>query len=152
MSKKKLIIIAICILVLLAGVGIAAMLLIGKDNEPGSMGWKQQQYGATCERGVTEGLYTNTTEYGICTRDLGYDIKGIEPEQSEQDTSETPTNTTPFTDSDEQTQEGKRMACVSLRATALEDLIETNKQNGVSEADTRITYSSGIAQCDDLGY
>lgn len=153
-AKKKIIIGAICAIVLLAGGAAAALLLVnGKGNaQPGSIEWKKQQYGAICERGVTDGLETNTTEYGICTRDLGYKIKAIEPAKTtEQETAESTPSTTP-TVSDEQLQESKRIGCVSLRATKLEDLIESNKQNGISESDTRITYNSGIAQCDQMGY
>lgn len=157
MSKKKKVIIGvICAIVLIAS-GIAATLFFTKggtlgNTQPGSTEWKKQQYGAICERGVTEGLETNTTEYAICTRDLGYKIKAIEPAKTtEQDTSENTSSTSP-TVSDEQTKEAQRAGCVSLRATKLEDLIESNKQRGISESDTRITYNSGIAQCDQWGY
>lgn len=152
-AKKKIIIGAICVIVLLVGGAAAALLLVnGKGNaQPGSIEWKKQQYGAICEHGVTEGLDTNTTEYGICTRDLGYKIKAIEPAKTTEQETPSTSSTTP-TVSDEQLQESKRIGCVSLRAAKLEDLIESNKQNGISESDTRITYNSGIAQCDQMGY
>ncbi len=154
MSKKKKVIIGvICAIVLLAG-GITTALILTGDSlgnaQPGSIDWKKQQYGAICERGVTEGLETNTTEYGICTRDLGYKIKAIESTPSQQETSENGSSTAP-TVSDDQTQEAKRAGCISLRATKLEDLIESNKQNGISESDTRVSYQSGIAQCNAAG-
>jgi hypothetical protein len=154
MSKKKKIIIgAICAIVLLVGAVAAALLMKGKNAQFGSIEWKKRQYGAICERGVTEGLETDTTEYAICTRDLGYKIKAIEPQQSQQENSQNGTNTTATPSvSDAQTQDGKRAACASLRATNLDDLIATNKRQGISEADTRTTYNSGIAQCDNLGY
>lgn len=123
------------------------------NTEPGSVEWKKQQYGAICERGMTEGLETNTTEYSICTRDLGYSIKAIEPAKSTEEETSNSDNapTTTPTVSDEQTQDAKRAGCTSLRATNLEDLIESNKQNGISESDTRVSYQSGIAQCDAAG-
>lgn len=157
-KKKKIIIGAICAALLLAG-GIATALFLTNGGsisnaQPGSIEWKKQQYGETCERGVTEGLYTNTTEYGICTRDLGYDIKSIEPSSTTDETATDDTDSTTSTApsvSDEQLQDSKRVGCVSLRAVTLEDLIESNKQQGISETDTRISYKAGIAQCDTLG-
>lgn len=157
--KRKIIIGAICAVLLLAG-GIATALFFMNGGsvgnaQPGSIEWKKQQYGETCERGVTEGLYTNTTEYSICTRDLGYEVKPIEPSSTTDEAVTDDTNSTTSTApsvSDEQLQDSKRAGCVSLRAVTLEDLIESNKQQGISEADTRITYKSGIAQCDQLGY
>lgn len=44
--------------------------------------WKRKHYMPICEKAISsgEGLSANTTEYVVCTRDLGYNIKSKDEE------------------------------------------------------------------------
>jgi hypothetical protein len=169
MSKKKIIVGLVSLVAIGAGVG--AFLFFNRGPEMWSMEWKKEQYGPSCEaaKNSGRGMSTNTTEYTVCTRDLGYDIKGIEPDYGNSDSSssnEQPSqsnssnsssgSTQPSqdtsSDTDKELKEAQRVGCATLRAISLEDYIESNKANGISEADSRIVYKAGIAQCEAQGF
>lgn len=167
MAKRK-IIIGLASLTVVA-VGIGAFLFINRGPEMWSMEWKKEQYGPSCEaaKNSGRGMSTNTTEYTVCTRDLGYDIKGIEPNygntesttNSTQQPSQNSSSATPPpsqnnipSSNESELAKAQKLSCATMRSFTLEEYIESNKASGISEAESRVLYKSAIAQCDALGY